>query len=270
MIASSRNYECANESCAKRARNWCRTRAYNNGLQAELNVEHGLPPPVYGEPPVTAFPIRSLVLGRQTGGREDGYGSGDQALQVVVEPSTPRTSPSRFPVRSSLRRWKSPRKAANGRCLPGKFLPNNSAAAGTAACSAQAIHLCCRGKPVRRPRSCASSRSSGCRTGELLKRTRILRFMSRRPGQRRPPLPDSELIPRVEEKILPMPRRPSRRLPGRRRPPALFGTQPRQRRGHDLGSACARWQAGGRTGRKRRGRCLRVAVVEPRIHVPEE
>jgi hypothetical protein len=63
-----------------------RTRAYNNGLQAELHALCGVPPPVYGEPPVTAYPIRSLVLGRQTGGREDHYGSGDQLLQVVVEP----------------------------------------------------------------------------------------------------------------------------------------------------------------------------------------
>src|SRR5579859_5103072 len=63
-----------------------RSRAYNGGLQAELNAAVGLPPPVYGEPPVVAFPIRSLVLGRQTGGREDGYGCGDQYLQVIVEP----------------------------------------------------------------------------------------------------------------------------------------------------------------------------------------
>jgi hypothetical protein len=63
-----------------------RTRAYNNGLQAELHAQSGAPLPVYGEPPVTLYPIRSLVLGRQTGGREDHYGSGDQLLQVVVEP----------------------------------------------------------------------------------------------------------------------------------------------------------------------------------------
>jgi len=63
-----------------------RTRAYTNGLQIELNAERGVPPPICGDPFVTAYPIRSLVLGRQTGGREDNYGSGDQALQVVVEP----------------------------------------------------------------------------------------------------------------------------------------------------------------------------------------
>jgi hypothetical protein len=63
-----------------------RSRAYANGMQAELNATAGLPPPVCGEPPVTAYPMRSLVLGRQTGGREDHSGSGDQVLQVVVEP----------------------------------------------------------------------------------------------------------------------------------------------------------------------------------------
>jgi hypothetical protein len=63
-----------------------RTRAYNNGLQAELSTVTGGPPPSCGEPPVTAYPIRSLVMGRQTGGRDDSSGSGDQALQVVVQP----------------------------------------------------------------------------------------------------------------------------------------------------------------------------------------
>jgi hypothetical protein len=63
-----------------------RSRAYANGLQAELHGLCGAPPPIVGEPPVTPYPIRSLVLGRQTGGREDHAGSGDQLLQVVVEP----------------------------------------------------------------------------------------------------------------------------------------------------------------------------------------
>jgi hypothetical protein len=63
-----------------------RSRAYNNGLQAELHALSGAPLPVPGEPPVTAYPVRSLVIGRQTGGREDHAGSGDQLLQVVVEP----------------------------------------------------------------------------------------------------------------------------------------------------------------------------------------
>src|SRR5258708_9337118 len=65
---------------------WDRTRAYNNGLQAGLHDVSGAPPPISGEPPVTTYPVRSLVLGRQTGGREDHAGSGEQLLQVVVEP----------------------------------------------------------------------------------------------------------------------------------------------------------------------------------------
>ncbi len=63
-----------------------RSRAYSNSLQIELNAERGVPPPYCNDPPVAAYPVRSIVLGRQTGGREDGYGTGDQALQVVVEP----------------------------------------------------------------------------------------------------------------------------------------------------------------------------------------
>ena|SRR5579862_9411335 len=63
-----------------------RSKAYANGLQLELNAAVGVPPPAWGDPPIAAYPIRSLVLGRQTGGREDTYGSGDQSLQVVVEP----------------------------------------------------------------------------------------------------------------------------------------------------------------------------------------
>ncbi len=36
--------------------------------------------------PAAFYPIRSLVLGRQTGGVDDASGCGDQALQVIVEP----------------------------------------------------------------------------------------------------------------------------------------------------------------------------------------
>jgi hypothetical protein len=63
-----------------------RTRAYANGLQCEVNAVHGLAPPVWTDPAVTPYPIRSLALGKQTSGLENNYGSGDQALQVVVEP----------------------------------------------------------------------------------------------------------------------------------------------------------------------------------------
>jgi hypothetical protein len=71
--------------------------AYNHALEAE--VRHlrgeppvaiplptpGLPPPPPPERPALTFPIKSLTLGRQTGGY-DGDGQGDHGVQVVLEP----------------------------------------------------------------------------------------------------------------------------------------------------------------------------------------
>src|SRR5262249_35576554 len=65
--------------------------AINHGLQNELEALH-TPPPAPGVPivpsdkPFPVYPVRSLVLGRQTGGVEGGSGVADQALQVIVEP----------------------------------------------------------------------------------------------------------------------------------------------------------------------------------------
>jgi hypothetical protein len=65
--------------------------AINHGLQNELEALHA-PPPAPGVPivpsdkPFPVYPVRSLVLGRQTGGVEGGSGVADQALQVIVEP----------------------------------------------------------------------------------------------------------------------------------------------------------------------------------------
>jgi hypothetical protein len=66
-----------------------RTEAYNNYLQRELNhVQHSVagssPVEDGGPPPPTA--LRSIVLGRQTGGFEEDGIPGDEALQVVLEP----------------------------------------------------------------------------------------------------------------------------------------------------------------------------------------
>ena len=58
----------------------------NQTLEQELRAlrgELGLPSPD-GQPPA-AYPVRSLALGRQTGGRGDGK-PGDESLQVQVEP----------------------------------------------------------------------------------------------------------------------------------------------------------------------------------------
>jgi hypothetical protein len=61
----------------------------NKALQAELNSVRGGgagPLPGVSDRPAPIYPIRSLTLGRQTGGYDDTNSSGDTALQVVLEP----------------------------------------------------------------------------------------------------------------------------------------------------------------------------------------
>ena len=60
---------------------------YNQSLQHELKALRGDVGP--GGEPVAGYPVRSLTLGRQTGGRSDGDCPGDDCLQVVVEPKDP-------------------------------------------------------------------------------------------------------------------------------------------------------------------------------------
>jgi hypothetical protein len=65
--------------------------AINRGLQGELEALHAPPPPpgapiLPAEHPLPVYPVKSVVLGRQTGGVEGGSGVADQALQVIVEP----------------------------------------------------------------------------------------------------------------------------------------------------------------------------------------
>ena len=61
--------------------------AYNRALQFELRGMRGEPiGPVTPDGPVPSFPVRSLTLGRQTGGREVEGCTGDGAIQVVIEP----------------------------------------------------------------------------------------------------------------------------------------------------------------------------------------
>jgi hypothetical protein len=62
---------------------------YNQALQQEVHAlrgQLGMPPD--GQPPA-AYPVQSLVLGRQTGGRSNDICPGDDALQVQVEPRDP-------------------------------------------------------------------------------------------------------------------------------------------------------------------------------------
>ena len=67
-----------------------RCHAINEGLQMELQAAHGDPnaaaPGDADKPSAMVYPIRSLTLGLQTGGRDGGATGGDEALQVVVEP----------------------------------------------------------------------------------------------------------------------------------------------------------------------------------------
>jgi hypothetical protein len=67
-----------------------RADAYNQLMQRELHALRGEPgPDGHVERPVEAYPVRALVLGRQTGGRPSDAGAGDDALQVMVEPRDP-------------------------------------------------------------------------------------------------------------------------------------------------------------------------------------
>jgi hypothetical protein len=64
-----------------------RCEAYNRASQMELRAMRGEPVgPATPEGPAPVYPVRSLTLGRQTGGREVDGGTGDGALQVVLEP----------------------------------------------------------------------------------------------------------------------------------------------------------------------------------------
>ena len=63
---------------------------YNQTLQQEVQTLRGqLGMPSDGSAPPAAYPVQSLVLGRQTGGRSNDVCPGDDALQVQVEPRDP-------------------------------------------------------------------------------------------------------------------------------------------------------------------------------------
>jgi hypothetical protein len=69
---------------------------YNQALEQELRALKG-DVPAGAEGPVAAYPVRTLVLGRQTGGRSTDDCPGDDALQVVVEPRDPENQPIKAP-----------------------------------------------------------------------------------------------------------------------------------------------------------------------------
>ncbi len=72
-----------------------RSAYYNQALQNELRVLRGEQP--IPEKAATVYPVRSLALGRQTGGHANEHGPGDDALQVMVEPRDPDNSPIKAP-----------------------------------------------------------------------------------------------------------------------------------------------------------------------------
>jgi hypothetical protein len=63
-----------------------RCHVYNQALQTELKTIRGEAPVLDAEHPVPIYPVRSVVLGRQTGGHDGENGIGDDALQVIIEP----------------------------------------------------------------------------------------------------------------------------------------------------------------------------------------
>jgi hypothetical protein len=76
-------------------------RAINEGLQTELQTLHGdpatCPPGGCAKPASLAYPVHTLTLGRQTGGRDSDATGGDDSLQVVVEPRDADNQPVKVP-----------------------------------------------------------------------------------------------------------------------------------------------------------------------------
>jgi hypothetical protein len=66
------------------------TQLYNQALQTELQTLRPVAvAPMSPELASQTYTLKELVLGRQTGGYDEGGGPGDGALQVVVEPRDP-------------------------------------------------------------------------------------------------------------------------------------------------------------------------------------
>jgi hypothetical protein len=75
-----------------------RSEFQNHALTRELCALRGMPGP-HGiiEAPSEPYPVRSIVLGRQTGGRISETLPGDDALRVMVEPRDPEGSAIKAP-----------------------------------------------------------------------------------------------------------------------------------------------------------------------------
>jgi hypothetical protein len=74
------------------------TRLYNQALQTELQSLRPVSvAPMSPELASQTYTLKEIVLGRQTGGYDDGSRPGDTALQVVVEPRDPDGSAIKAP-----------------------------------------------------------------------------------------------------------------------------------------------------------------------------
>ncbi len=75
---------------------------YTAALEHEMRIIRG---DVYnGQPgkPVAIFPVRSVVLGRQTGGHDSPSGQCDDGLQVIIEPQNAEGRPIQVPGEAML------------------------------------------------------------------------------------------------------------------------------------------------------------------------
>ena len=95
--------------------------AYNNALQSELHaVRQDSSSKITPELASQTYTLKSIKLGRGTGGYDDDDHPGDEALQVIMEPiDLDRSHPKRSVQKS--------------RCPPGSSCPKTCAASGRAA-----------------------------------------------------------------------------------------------------------------------------------------
>jgi hypothetical protein len=68
---------------------------YNQALQQEVHALRGIPG---GPHPTAAYPVKSLALGRGTGGHSSGSCAGDDGLEVFVEPRDPEGQAIKVPA----------------------------------------------------------------------------------------------------------------------------------------------------------------------------
>ncbi len=90
-----------------------RLESTNHALVRQLAALHGLPGP-HGvvEKPTEPYPVRSLALGRQTGGRHSDHCPADDGLIVVVEPRDCDSQAIKAPGAVTVAAWELPSEGA--------------------------------------------------------------------------------------------------------------------------------------------------------------